>query len=157
MASSGMRAFLRVRSIDAARLLFAAFAATATLAGCTSDPLNNDLQTASIAQGSPRKSVCIVSALGDTYSVQKIGITVFGNALDKVPIEAWGLDASVASKIGSQLSHRFDARRIDYPRGAFASLEPPKSVFSSDYKDRREEIRDIARGIVASHTCDLCL
>src|SRR5262245_2849348 len=131
-----MRSSVRVLSIDARRCLVAAFAATAALAGCAGDPLNNDLLTASIAQGSQRKSICIISAIGDTYSLQKIGLTVFGNALDKVPIEAWGIDAFVASKIGAQLSHRFDARKIDYPKGAFAFLDAPKSVFASDYKDR---------------------
>ena len=72
----------------------AAFAATAALAGCSSDPLTNDHLTANLAQGSQRKRVCVISAIGDTYSLQKVGITVFGNALDKVPIEAWGIDAS---------------------------------------------------------------
>ena len=117
---------------------------------------NNDRLTASIAPGSPRKSVCVISAIGDTYSVQKVGITVFGNALDKVPIDAWGIDDFVAGKIGSH-GARFDARRLDYAKGAFAPLETVKSVFSSDYKDRREEICDIARGIVASQSCDLCV
>ena len=152
-----MRPFLPVLSVGAARCLFAAFAATAALAGCSSDPLTNDHLTANLAQGSQRKRVCVISAIGDTYSLQKVGITVFVNALDKVPIEAWGIDASVASKISSQLSHRFDARRIDYPKGAFAALEATKSVFSSDYKERREELRDIVRGIVGSESCDLCL
>jgi hypothetical protein len=152
-----MRPFLPVHSIGAARCLFAAFAAAAALAGCTSDPLTNDLLTANIAQGSARKSVCVISAIGDTYSLQKVGLTVFGNALDKAQIEAWGVDAFVGGKIGSQLSHRFEARRIDYPKGAFAGLETSKSVFSSDYKERREELRDIVRGIVASQSCDLCL
>jgi hypothetical protein len=127
------------------------------VAGCTIDPLNNDLLTASVAPGTARKSVCVISAIGDTYSLQKVGVTVFGNALDKVPIDAWGIDKAVGDKISSRLAHRFDARRLDYPRGAFAHIERVRSAFSGDNKDFREEIRDAARGIVASHNCDLCI
>ena len=128
------------------------------LAGCsTTDPLTNDLLTASIAAGGPRKSVCIISAIGDTYSLQKVGVTVFGNALDKVPIDAWGIDKAVSDRISAQLASRFDARRLDYPRGAFAHIERVRSPFSGDSKDFREEIRDTVRGIVASQSCNLCV
>jgi hypothetical protein len=84
-------------------------------------------------------------------------MTVFGNALDKFPIDAWGIDAVVGSRISARLGQRFDVRRIDYPRGAFAALEKEKSPLSSDARDYRHEIRDIARGITASHRCDLCV
>lgn len=128
------------------------------IAGCsTPDPLSNDLLRASIASGTSRKSVCIISAIGDTYSLQKVGVTVFGNALDKFPIDAWGVDNLVAAKISAQLGQRFEVKRIDYPKCAFASLETPKSPLSSDYKDYKSELRDIVRGIVASQKCDLCV
>jgi hypothetical protein len=152
-----MRTVRRARLVDAARCLFAAIAAAATLAGCAGDPLNNDLLSASLAQGSPRKSVCIISAIGNTFSVQKIGITVFGNELNQAAIDAWGIDALVAGKFSSQLSQRFDVKRLDYPKGAFASLDTQKSILASDYKDPRQEIRDIARGLVGSQKCDLCI
>jgi len=141
-----------------ARSAWIVLAAVAGLAGCSGiDPPNNDLLTSSIATGTPRKRVCVISAIGDTYSVQRIGVTVFGNALDKFPIDAWGIDGVVVSKISAQLGQRFDVRRIDYPKGAFASLEQEKSPFSSDARDYRHDIRDIARSISASHRCDLCI
>ena len=42
----------------------------AALAGCSSgDPLTNELLTQSITTGGPRKSVCAISSIGDTFSV----------------------------------------------------------------------------------------
>jgi hypothetical protein len=84
-------------------------------------------------------------------------MTVFGNALDKHPIEAWGIDRFVADRIAAQLGSRFDVRRLDYSRGVFASLEAARSPFSGDHKDYRYEIRDIARGIVGAQRCDLTI
>jgi hypothetical protein len=139
------------------RRIVAACVFGGAVAGCSIDPLNNDLLTASIAPGTPRKSVCVIAAIGDTFSLQKVGVTAFGNALDKVSVEAWGIDKFVGDKISSQLAQRFDARRLDYPRGAFAFIERTRSPFSGDSKDFREEIRDAARGIVASQRCDLCI
>jgi hypothetical protein len=139
-------------------LVTLAVAAAIALAACsTIDPPNNDLLTSSIAPSTVRKSICVIAAIGDTFSVQKIGVTVFGNALDKHPIDAWGIDSAVASKISTRLSPRFDVRRIDYPVGTFLPVEQVKSVLSSDYKDHRAEIRDIARNITASQRCDLCI
>jgi len=122
------------------------------LAGCASgDPLTNELLTQRIAKGAPRQSVCAISGIGDFFSVQKVGITVFGNALDKAPIDAWGIDEFVVGKIGAQLGQRFDVKRVAYPKGAFASLERPKSPFAESKDDRK----DIVRSIVGSQKCDL--
>src|SRR5205085_8052006 len=128
-------------------LVTLAVAAAIALAACsTIDPPNNDLLTSSIAPSTVRKTICVVAAIGDTFSVQKIGVTAFGNALDKHSIDAWGIDSAVASKISTRLSPRFDVRRIDYPVGTFLPVEQVKSVLSSDYKDhRRSEERRVGK------------
>ena len=145
MALRVARSFFRT-SIYATpmRRIVAACVWAGAIAGCTIDPLNNDLLTASIAPGTARKSICVIAAIGDTFSLQKVGVTAFGNALDKVSLEAWGIDKFVGDKVSSQLAQRFDARRLDYPRGAFAFIERTRSPFSGDGKDFREEIRDAA-------------
>lgn len=140
----------------ATRRHFTALAIAAALAGCaTGDPLTNDLLTQRIAPGTPRKSVCIISGIGDTFALQKKGITVFGNALDQAPIDAWGIDDFVAGKIAAQLGQRFDVKRVGYPKGAFAALEKVKSPLSGDTKN--DSRKDLVRGIVASQKCDLCI
>ena len=136
----------------AARKNIAVLAFAAALAGCaTGDPLTNDLLTQSIATGGPRKSVCAISGIGDTFALQKIGLTVFGNALDKAPIEAWGIDQFVTNKIGAQLSQRFDVKKLAYATGAFAPTEKPRAPFAESKDDRK----DIVRGIAGRKNCDL--
>lgn len=138
----------------AIRTHLASIVAALALAGCSSVG-SNELLTQSIAKGGPRKSVCVISAVGDTFSLQRVGITVFGNAVDKASIDAWGVDAAVASRIKSRLGDRLDVRPITYPKGTFASLDERKSIFSSDYKDPRLAAKEIVGGLVASQKCDL--
>lgn len=127
----------------------------AVLTGCaTGDPLTNDLLTQRIGPGTPRKSVCVISGIGDTFSIQKVGVTVFSNALDKAPIDAWGVDDFVAGKIGAQLSHRFDVKRIAVSKGALAALEKPKAPFSGDARD---DLKEVVRSTVGSQKCDLAV
>jgi hypothetical protein len=120
------------------------------LAGCASgDPLTNELLTQRIAPGTPRQSVCVISGIGDTFSVQKMGITVFGNALDMAQIDAWGIDDFVVGKVGAQLSQRFEVKRVAYAKGAFAPLDKPKSPFA----EPKDERKDIVRGIAGGKNC----
>jgi hypothetical protein len=127
-------------------------AIAAALAGCsTGDPLTNELLAQSIAKGGPRKSVCAISRIGDTFALQKMGVTVFGNALDMAQIDAWGIDEFVVGKVAAQLSQRFDVKRLTYPKGAFATLDKPTSPFAEPKDDRK----DIVRGIAGGKNCDL--
>jgi hypothetical protein len=74
-------------------------------------------QPASPKPGASGKSVCVASALGQRYDVQTIGLMVFGNNLQSVSVESWGVDEMVARKIGAILSNRFAVRRISFPKG----------------------------------------
>jgi hypothetical protein len=142
------------------RLITAFVMAVAMLAtGCAgSDPLSNELLTASIAPGTGRKSVGVISAIGETFSVQKVGFTVFQNEYHQIAIDSWALDEFVAGTVARQLSARFEAKRLNTPKGSFAALEKEKSVFSPDARDYRLEIRDIVRSLAASNPkCDLYL
>src|SRR5580700_1348258 len=69
------------------------------------------------------KCIGVVSAIGDTFSVQKIGITVFGNELNTVPIDSWQIDNIVIAKISAFLNKAWTVKRISYPKGAFSSLD----------------------------------
>jgi hypothetical protein len=63
------------------------------------------------------KCIGVVSAIGDTFSLQKIGITVFGNELNSVPIDSWQIDNMVITKISAFLSKAWTVKRISYPKG----------------------------------------
>jgi hypothetical protein len=99
------------------------------------------------------KSVCVLSAIGDKFSVQKIGITIFGNELNEIAIGSWGIDDLVVRKIGAILSKRYAVRRIGFPNGAIAAIEQPGG---SLFRNRDDELREAVRAAAAaSAKCDL--
>jgi hypothetical protein len=63
------------------------------------------------------RTVGVISAVGGKFTLQKVGITVFGNELNEVPIGSWGLDDAVASRVSAVLGKRFTVRRISVPAG----------------------------------------
>jgi hypothetical protein len=96
------------------------------------------------------KSVGVISAVGHKFAVQKIGITVFGNELNEVPIDAWGIDDAVASKVGALLSPRFTVKKINYAKGAFDAYEKPTPFTDSD-----AVLQGIVRNTAGSQKFDL--
>lgn len=98
-----------------------------------------------------RKSVGVISAIGSTFAIQKVGITVFGNELKQVPIDSWGIDDAVAARVAALLSRRYAAKRITYPKGAFTAYETPGGLF----RNLDEELRTVVRSIAAAQKFDL--
>ena len=98
-------------------------------------------------------SRCIgpVSAIGDTFSLQKIGITVFGNELNTVPIDSWQIDNMVITKISAFLSKAWTVKRISYPKGAFSSLDERPYPLFYNYDD---DLKGIVRRVTSSTKCD---
>lgn len=91
------------------------------------------------------KCVGVVSHIGEKFTVKKVGIVVFQNEENEVPIESWRIDDLVVAKIGGFLNKQAAVRRIAYPKGAFASLETPK-LFRNYDADLGEIVRTVAAG-----------
>jgi hypothetical protein len=96
------------------------------------------------------KCIGVLSTIGDTINLQKIGITVFGNELNKVPIDSWQIDNLVVSKISAYLSKSWSVRPISHPKGAFATLEEDHGLFYN----RDAELTEIIRRVTSSTKCD---
>jgi hypothetical protein len=95
------------------RCWLAILVAAVVISGCgPPGSVSGELLTGSLEPGAGRKSVGVISALGDRFALQKVGITVFGNDYTDIPIEAWKIDDLVAAKVGAHLSKRFEVRRI---------------------------------------------
>src|SRR6266852_1143397 len=41
----------------------------------------------------------VISAIGDQFTVQNIGLTMFGNEQMEAPVDAWGLDDLVVTRV----------------------------------------------------------
>jgi hypothetical protein len=78
------------------------------------------------------RTVGVISAVGSTFTLQKVGITVFGNELKEVPIGAWGLDDAAAGRVSAALGKRFTVKRIPVPPGSFAAYDTPAPFSDSD-------------------------
>jgi hypothetical protein len=96
------------------------------------------------------KCIGVVSAIGDTFHLRKIGITVFNNDSNTVPIESWQIDNLVISKISTFLSKSWTVRRVNYPKGAFSSLDEKHPLFYN-YDD---DLQGIVRRLSSSTRCD---
>jgi hypothetical protein len=97
------------------------------------------------------KCIGVVSAIGDTFSLQKIGITVFGNELNTAPIDSWQIDNMVISKISAFLSKAWTVKRISYSKGAFSSLDERQHPLFYNYEN---DLQGIVRRVTASTKCD---
>ena len=118
--------------------------------GCTGIGLGPPSSEASKAIAKAR-TVGVISAIGHKFALQKIGITVFGNELNEMPIDSWGIDNAVVNRVSALLSKRFTVKRIGVPPGAFASYESPGGAF----RDTDAELQGIVRKLAQSQNCDL--
>ncbi len=131
-------------------LLFAAAIAGAAVAQQPAKPkAPAAAQPAKPNVADSRKCVGVISTIGRRFGLQKIGVTVFGNELNYVPIDSWQIDNLVVSKISTFLSKSWAVQRINYPNGAFSSLSEPHGLFF----DYDEEYRRILRGLTSSMKC----
>ncbi len=74
------------------------------------------------------RRVAVMSAVGDKFSVRKIGITVFGNDEKDFPIDAWGIDPLVVNKVRSVLARRFEVRPVAYDKSAFVDTRDADAI-----------------------------
>jgi hypothetical protein len=122
------------------------------LAGCSGLPTAFEPPVA-VDVGNGRRSIGVISTIGMKFAVQKVGVTVFGNARNDVPIGAWGIDDAVNAKLESLLRADADVKRIRYQEDAFAAYEAPGGLF----RDHNAELVEALRKITANQKCDLYL
>lgn len=92
----------------------------------------------------------VISVIGERYSVQKFGLTIFENEETEVAID-WGLDDLVFARVKAATGNDPGVRRISYPKGAFEPFYNPKSRFIPDPSER---LPAIVRGITPNASCD---
>jgi hypothetical protein len=93
----------------------------------------------------------VISALGDRFSVQKFGLTVFENEENEAPMNGWGLDDLPLARVRAATGADPSVRRIAYPTGAFEPYYNPKSRF---LPDPSEGLPAIVRGITSNANCE---
>lgn len=87
----------------------------------------------------------VIPAVGDRFSVQHIGLTVFGNESTEVPIESWRLDDLVVARVRAIAGARTSVKRIAHSREAFEPYyHPPTQFFRNASNDLTAVVRQIA-------------
>jgi hypothetical protein len=66
------------------------------------------------------KSVGVISAIADEFTVTPAGLTRIDSADRRVSIGSWGLDDLVVSQVGAVLSPHFQIQHVTYGQTAFA-------------------------------------
>lgn len=68
------------------------------------------------------KTVGLISIIGESFTVKKIGIMVFGNEEETFASAGWKIDDRVASSVSRILKKNFKVKRIGIPAGAYAEF-----------------------------------
>src|SRR5262245_48901549 len=76
--------------------------------------------------------VGVLSHIGDTFLVKKVGITAVQNEEAEAPIAAWHVDELVVSKVGAFFGKRLSVRRIKPSPAAFAAFDEPQPSRDGD-------------------------
>jgi hypothetical protein len=92
----------------------------------------------------------VISVIGDHYSVQKFGITIFEAEASEVPID-WGLDDLVFARVRAATNNDPGVRRIAYPKGVFEPFYNPKTIL---IRDPGERLPVIVRSFTANANCE---
>jgi hypothetical protein len=76
------------------------------------------------------KTVGIISAIGDQFTLARAGLTGLDNSSRSFTISSWGLDDLIVQQATAALSGRFQVKPVSYQRAVFASIEesPIKAV-----------------------------
>ena len=112
-------------------------------------------KSAAPAQASPAgmKTIGLISLIGDTFFVKRVGFTAFGNELEKFPIPGWKIDDRVATIAARTLQKTFKFKRIPVPASAFRALHEGSFIFNG--RDEAQE-KFLAK-YTAGQNCDYYL
>jgi hypothetical protein len=92
------------------------------------------------------KTIGLISGIGDSFTVKRVGITVFGNEEDQFPIAAWKVNDRVAATVAGLLKKNFRVRRIAASQNDFASLHERGLLFRDQDEDYTAVVKRLAAG-----------
>jgi hypothetical protein len=91
----------------------------------------------------------VIPHIGESFVLENIGITVFGNELKKVPIESWGLDDLLVARVRAAAGPHVAVRRMAYPANAFATFDDPPPFHNGE-----NDLKEIAQTVSRAGACE---
>ena len=102
------------------------------------------------------KTIGIVSAIGDDFTLTRAGLTAPSEAEQHFSILPWGLDDLVAIRLGVLLGGRFEVHGLTYSRASFLAKEHPSAFAVAKLLSARENrVSDLIRTQVAPQGLDV--
>ena len=92
----------------------------------------------------------VISAIGDQFSVEHVGLTMFGNEYMEAPIDAWGIDDLVVTRVRAAAPGTA-VRKVAYARGAFRPYDHPEAKL---FRNDRDDLTAIVRQIAGNANCE---
>jgi hypothetical protein len=134
-----------MRGVVGWRWLGSALVALLALSGCAS------IEGASRLQGI--RTIGIISAIGDKFTVTPSGLTGFDNAPRSVSIEAWGIDEQMVAQAISILSQHFQVQPVTFQRDLFFAPERVSSIPGAELV-REDPLKELVRSHVSPQGLD---
>lgn len=105
------------------------------------------------------KTIGIVSAIGDKFTVTQSGLTGLDNAPRSVSIEAWGIDEQIVARATAVLGQHFQVQNLSYSREPFF---PPERISTIPVADllrenpfkREDPLKELLRNRVTPQGLD---
>jgi hypothetical protein len=99
---------------------------------------------------SGRCQVGVIVATEDAFSVQKVGLTVFGNEFTEITTK-WGRDDFIFNRVKAAAGAT-QVRRIPYPKGAFDIFYHPQQ--RTLFRDTKGELMALIKQIAGNTSCE---
>jgi hypothetical protein len=93
------------------------------------------------------KSIGIISAVGDEFTVTLGGLTGLDNRRQRFSTASWGLDDRIVQQVTSALSGRFQVQPVGYSREAFFQLEREKVLTPAFNILRGDRFKPLIAGV----------
>jgi hypothetical protein len=97
------------------------------------------------AQNGP--CIGVIPHMSQSFALQSVGLTMFGNDLKEVPIASWGLDDLIVDRVRAAVGPRFVVRRFAYSAAIFEPVDHPSLFHIPDLKG-------IVQSIVGAGGCE---
>ena len=105
-------------------------------------------QPSAAAESGPCQ-IGVIPLTGNEFGVQQVGFTAFGNEYASAPVDSWGLDDLVISRVRAAAGGRA-VRRIAYSKDDLARMKESHSIF----RDRDAEAREFVQRSAGNAGCE---
>jgi hypothetical protein len=104
--------------------------ASGLVAGCGPGLEARFAEPTALAKKPGRQSFAVLSAIGDTFEMRTVGMTVFGNDQQAASMAAWRLDEHVTKTVAARLAAVGDVKALAVPPGTFDAYHRPPGALS---------------------------